>query len=199
MVICPNCGNENNDNASFCGSCGSPALPVANNPGSSPDIGQVYGQGNPQGQAYEQTYQQQNQPGQSPGQASQYGYGQTAPSQYGYAPVAQPYPSTYGQVPVAAAKDKTVAILLAALLGFFFLSGFWTWLYTYERDKSKFWIGLGVVWGGFIGGWILGVLTLGILLFVPILALFAGLGISIWAVVDAASRPDSFYRMYPHG
>ncbi len=187
MVICPNCGNENNDNASFCGSCGSPALPVANNPGSSPDIGQVYGQGNPQGQAYEQTYQQQNQPGQSPGQASQYGYGQTAPSQYGYAPVAQPYPSTYGQVPVAAAKDKTVAILLAVFLAF------WTWLYTYQRDASKFWAGLAIS----IGGFIIGVLTL--VFFVGIIFLFAPTAVWIWAIVDTASKPQEYYLRYPAG
>lgn len=36
------------------------------------------------------------------------------------------------------AKSKTVAVVLAVFLGF------WTYLYTYAKDKSKFWITLGI-------------------------------------------------------
>lgn len=77
-------------------------------------------------------------------------------------------------------KDKTVAILLAVFLGF------WTWLYTYDRDSQKFWIGLGVS----IAGVILTFIIIGIL---PLL------GIYIWAIVDVATKPSSYYENFPHG
>lgn len=67
-------------------------------------------------------------------------------------------------------KDKTVAILLAVFLGF------WVWIYTWEKDQWKFWLGLGVT-----------IVTLGI----------AGIAFQIWAIVDAASRPNEFYQYYP--
>jgi len=77
-------------------------------------------------------------------------------------------------------KDKTVAILLAVFLGH------WTWLYTYERDQQKFWITTGL--------WILGLVLL--FVFVGILVL---LGIYIWAIVDVAQKPNSYYAKFPNG
>jgi hypothetical protein len=79
-----------------------------------------------------------------------------------------------------APKDKTVAVLLAVFLGF------WSWLYTYQRDASKFWIGL----GGTIAG-----VVLAVLLF-PILAVA---GIYVWSIVDAATKPPEFWARYPNG
>ena len=44
--------------------------------------------------------------------------------------------------PQTIAKDRT----LAGLLGF--VLGSMAWLYTYERDKIKFWVGFGLEWLG---------------------------------------------------
>ena len=77
-------------------------------------------------------------------------------------------------------KDKSVALLLAIFLSF------WTWLYTFQRDQTKFWIGLG---GSILGG---------ILLFV-VVGILPVLGIWIWAIIDTATKPDSFYRQFPYG
>ncbi len=75
-------------------------------------------------------------------------------------------------------KDKTVAVLLAVFLGP------WTWLYTYQRDSQKFWIGLVL--------YIVGIITS---LFLIGIALV--LGIWIWAIVDVAQKSDLYYRQYP--
>ena len=75
------------------------------------------------------------------------------------------------EIPKVQAKDKTVAILLAVFLGF------WVWIYTLEKDQWKFWLGLGVT-----------LVTVGI----------AEIGFQIWAIVDAASRPNDFYVNYPN-
>jgi hypothetical protein len=75
-------------------------------------------------------------------------------------------------------KSKTTALLLAVFLGG------WTWLYTYERDSTKFWIFVGV---GILGG----ILTL---VFVGFLIL---LGLQIWAIVDVATKPDAYYERFP--
>ena len=67
-------------------------------------------------------------------------------------------------------KDKSVAILLA-----FFVTYLATWIYTWEVDKIKFWIGLIVT--------------------------FTGVGIIIcyiWAIILAISRPNEFYANYPN-
>lgn len=76
-------------------------------------------------------------------------------------------------MPARAAKDKTVAILLAVFLSF------WTWLYTYQRDATKFWIGLPV---SIVGFFLVGL---------------PALGIWIWAIVDTATKDQSWYVRYP--
>ena len=68
-------------------------------------------------------------------------------------------------------KSKVASILLAVFLAPF------NWLYTYKRDAAKFWIALVLV----------------IFLFWTILV---PLGIWIWAVIDAATKSDSWYRNY---
>lgn len=77
-------------------------------------------------------------------------------------------------------KDKTVAILLAVFLGH------WTWLYTYDKDSQKFWIGTGLM--------VLGLLTL--IIGIGFLVL---LGLFIWAIVDVATRTNNYYTNYPNG
>ncbi len=71
----------------------------------------------------------------------------------------------------AVAKDKTVALLLAIFLAF------WTWIYTYEKDAWKFWLNLA-----------LSIVTFGIW----------GIGAWIWAIIDVATKPDSYYINYPN-
>jgi len=79
-------------------------------------------------------------------------------------------------------RTKTTAVLLAVFLSF------WTWLYTFKADSAKFWIGLGVG----VGAFLLSPFLLGIPLLAP-------LGIWIWAIVDAASKPELWYQRYPSG
>lgn len=83
-----------------------------------------------------------------------------------------------GRVVVAAPKDKTVAVLLAVFLSF------WTWLYTYQRDATKFWVGLGVS-------------IVSIPLTLVFIGFLGGIGIWIWAIVDVAVKPPEFYSSYP--
>jgi hypothetical protein len=85
---------------------------------------------------------------------------------------------TVGNVP--GVKDKTVAILLAVFLGH------WTWLYTYQKDQQKFWITTGL--------WILGLVLL-----IVFVGFFLLLGIYIWAIVDVAQKPQSYYSNFPNG
>ena len=68
-------------------------------------------------------------------------------------------------------KDKTVALLLAIFLSF------WTWLYTYQKDSWKFWLNL-----------VLTIITVG----------FWGIVAEIWAIIDVATKPDSYYINFPN-
>jgi uncharacterized membrane protein len=77
-------------------------------------------------------------------------------------------------------KDKAAAVLLAVFLAP------WNWLYTYKRDAAKFWVGLVLVIVGFV-------LTIVIIGFFMIFAVW------LWAVIDAATKPDTFYRQFPNG
>jgi hypothetical protein len=70
----------------------------------------------------------------------------------------------------AVPKRKSTAVLLAVFLGL------WSWLYTYDRDKLKFWVNL-----------ILAVITFG----------FWGIISWVWAIVDTAVKPPDFYQNYP--
>jgi uncharacterized membrane protein len=77
-------------------------------------------------------------------------------------------------------KDKTVAVLLAVFLAP------WNWCYTYKRDATKFWIGISMM-------------VLGVILLVIFVGVFLIFGVWLWAVIDAASKPDVFYRQFPNG
>ncbi len=69
-------------------------------------------------------------------------------------------------------KDRTTAIVLAVFLSF------WTWLYTYKKDSTKFWIGLVSSLAGIF------------LLFIP------SIGIWIWSIVDTVKKDDKWYKNY---
>ena len=68
-------------------------------------------------------------------------------------------------------KDKTVALLLAIFLSF------WTWIYTYQKDSWKFWLNLA-----------LSIVTIGCWEIVA----------EIWAIIDVATKPDSYYMNFPN-
>lgn len=78
-------------------------------------------------------------------------------------------------------KSKTTAVVLAVFLSY------WTWLYTYQKDTWKFWTGLGL---GILGS---------ILTFTTGFGVFIHLGIGVWAIIDAAVKPRSYYENYPNG
>lgn len=69
------------------------------------------------------------------------------------------------------ALKKKNAVIVAVFLGL------WYWLYTYERNKTKFWVNfaLSIVSAGYWGiiAW-------------------------IWAIVDASTKPDEYYEQYPN-
>jgi hypothetical protein len=66
--------------------------------------------------------------------------------------------------------NQVAAIIFAVLFAQ------WTWLYTYEKDKVKFWLNTGLT-----------IVTFGIW----------GIVAWIWAIIDTASRPEEFYSRYP--
>lgn len=80
-------------------------------------------------------------------------------------------------------KSKTTAVLLAIFVGFF------TWLYTYREDSTKFWLTIGIS----IANFVLSILTLGLWLFI---AFPASIGFWIWAIVDTATKSGEWYANY---
>jgi DNA-directed RNA polymerase subunit RPC12/RpoP len=71
-----------------------------------------------------------------------------------------------GTLSAVKTKDKTVAVILAIILGL------WTWCYTYKKDAWKFWLNL-----------VLSLVSIGYWLPVA----------WIWAIIDASRRPTEFY------
>lgn len=115
-------------------------------------------------------------------------------------------------------KSKTTAVLLAVFLGF------WAWLYTFQVNKTKFFIGLSaqivlsIVYFVVFFQYFTSALNsydyncdynysctetydsasigglIGAMFFIGIV----GLGLWIWEIVDNARRPESFYLNYPN-
>lgn len=102
---------------------------------------------------------------------------------------------------LSSSKNRTVSIILAVFLGY------WTWLYTYGKDSTKFWIGLGLFlvftipsrWAfvtvttieydvSFISG-----LIAFIWLFIGWIGAF---GIWLWAVINTLIKPQDWYNHY---
>lgn len=80
--------------------------------------------------------------------------------------------------PAGSPKSKGLAIILAVFLAP------WTWLYTYKRDSTKFWIGI-------VGSVVLA--------FVPVIGwIIALVFIRLWAIIDVAMKPDSYYQNFPN-
>ena len=69
-------------------------------------------------------------------------------------------------------KSKTTAVVLAVLFGPF------AWIYTYKTDAWKLWLNLSLT-----------VVTIGI---------WALVG-WVWAIIDLAIRPSSWYETFPDG
>ena len=140
----------------------------------------------------------------------------------GSAPTAAPAPTAFNNQPqtvVAVPKSKTTAVVLSVFLSF------WSWLYTFKINKTKFFIGLGA---GFVA-WIMQITSLlinaddidyyaGCIDYngadlvqalavcasiqpdytLAFLAGFITFGIWLWALIDNAKKPASFYQDYPN-
>jgi hypothetical protein len=81
--------------------------------------------------------------------------------------------------PLASPRSKGAAVLLAVFLSF------WTWVYTYKRDTAKFWVGLTLF-------------IIGILLSFVFVGFFILFGLWLWAIIDSAVKPESWYQHYPN-
>lgn len=66
-------------------------------------------------------------------------------------------------------RSKTAAVVLAVFFGYF------SWIYTWEKNYKKFWMNLAI-----------SVVTLG----------YGSIIGWIWAIIDNASKPDEFYTDY---
>ena len=77
-------------------------------------------------------------------------------------------------------KDKAVALLMAIFVPP------WNWLSTYKRDAVKFWIGLSLM-------------IVGTILLLVVVGFFLIVGVWLWAIIDAATKTESYYRQFPNG
>lgn len=171
QMPCESCGQIISDTSRFCSRCGN-SIPSWAPPSA---IDQSSGQQPyPQQLPYQQPPYQQQQPPYQQQNYQQQTYQQSPMMQqgYGFAPASMP-----GYVE---RKDKTLAIVLAVVLGF------WTWLYTYKRDSWKFWLCLGLHMTVFNPIWTW------MLLFLP------NIGLHVWAIVDVATKPQQFYDYFPN-
>ena len=93
-------------------------------------------------------------------------------------------------------KTKITAVLLAVFFGV------WGWIYTLDRSREKFYIGLGgqaIAFLLYVASYVAG------MVFhetdFSAIYLLGGLSVTacfwIWAVVDIAIKPSTFYTMYP--
>ncbi len=141
------------------------------------------------------------------------------------APTPQPTPQNIPQQPaqyvpiVPKLKSKTTAILLAIFFGQ------WAWLYTFKRDKAKFFIGAGVGFVAYVVALVSYLLNFGVqqqlidcyttaLLYNTIDLSFCeiykpnfigvwiggaiGWGIWLWAVIDTARKKNDYFTSYPN-
>ena len=117
----------------------------------------------------------------------------------------QPASTPSSRVPV---KSKAVAVILAVFLGY------WAWLYTYGKNRLKFWSAMGAFAAlfvinfayscSFIGDAVSGYpypddfFPGGFIVFM-VISYIVYFGVWIWTLVDNAMKPESFYRDYPYG
>ena len=88
---------------------------------------------------------------------------------------------------VVHAKTKMSAILLVIFLGLF------SWLYTWKKSASKFLVSFFVLLG------ILIIYSMWSSIIILWLLSFASIAMWLWALIDTAIKPDSFYTNYPNG
>ena len=89
------------------------------------------------------------------------------------------------QVPT---KTKTSAVVLSVLFGFF------GWLYTYKKNKGKFWITLSITLFLLIINVLSSDLVIGI--FINIFSYIFGFGVFIWVIIDNATKPNEYFENY---
>jgi hypothetical protein len=169
MAFCSNCGTQYNEGARFCSGCSTPIAAQPMNPGyTAPPQPAPYG-------GYAPPPQQAPYPGYAP-----------PPQQViypNYAPPPQPVPydsmqsrQRYGR------KSKTVAIILAVLFSY------WTWLYTFKRDRVKFFAALVLSLAAFAGYYVVSRLS------------YVSFGISIilwiWPLIDTLKKSSEWYAGY---
>lgn len=191
----PQCGYPLADGLSTCGQCGHA---VAAPSGSAPtyDDGPSYGSGSYGAPSY------------GPGSYGAPSYGSASPEQlpvnpapasnpgardFSVAPMIQnpalvpgtqlpPGATPYQPGPPAyvlpRGKDKSIALIFALFLGF------WTWVYTYRLDATKFWIAFVLV-------------LVSIPLDFVVIGFFIDFGVWVWAVIAVCVRPDQTYRAIP--
>jgi hypothetical protein len=99
-------------------------------------------------------------------------------------------------------KNKLVSTLIAIFLSY------WTWLYTYKRDKPCFWLSIFIIILFVAPVWPLisliwrstsyDIPAWGIIAIIWIeIGIISGLGLWIWALMVAIARPQSWYDSYP--
>jgi len=79
-------------------------------------------------------------------------------------------------------RNKQTAVFLAIFVGP------WTWLYTYNSDAWKFWLGIAIGYGSFLSIAITEVTYL-----MPI-AIIESLMVWLFAIIESASRNNEFYE-----
>jgi hypothetical protein len=87
-------------------------------------------------------------------------------------------------------KTKVSAVILTILFGLF------GWLYTYKKNKVKFWVALAIV----IFLLIIYLATAELVIGALILPFFyvVSFGLWLWALLDNALKPNSFFENYPN-
>ena len=78
-------------------------------------------------------------------------------------------------------KEKGIALVLAIIFSF------WTWAYTFQKDKTKLYTALGIH-GAMV---IFDICTLGFGIFFHILV---ACGITLWAIIDVVSKDAKWYK-----
>lgn len=156
---CPRCSGGVAAGAAFCGRCG-------NRLGSAPGF-----QAHPVASAYPPGQDIAPSPPQWQSAPPGYPVRPAAPAPGWMVPGQQMYAVPYG-------KSKSTAVLLAVFLSF------WTWLYTYRVDATKFWVGLTLA-------------LVSIPLDFIVVGWFVGIGVWVWALVDTCRKTETQYRTIP--
>jgi len=83
-------------------------------------------------------------------------------------------------------KTKMTAIFIVVFVGPF------AWLYTVKKSAPKFIIGF------FVPFAILSIYLMTEFIFILFLVLLACFAMWLWALIDTAIKPDSFFKNYPN-